>query len=94
MKKYNLDLGVEEYFEFSIKGHNYKFKHLTTDELKELSSMEKDDSDKATEYMYSFIESVDDAPDFKEVAKTLSVPYLLAFRKMIKTEFGIDESKS
>jgi hypothetical protein len=85
---HNLDESVQEYFEFIVKGHNYRFRHMNTEEMEAWKDVESDDV-KAKEYLYSFISKVNaDSPEFSEVAKTMITPHWLAFKKMVQVEFG------
>lgn len=89
-KMHNLDESIQEYFEFTIFGKKYKFKHLTTEEMMSMKDVEKEEDPKALEkFLLSFIEKVDeDAPDFEDVQKKMIVPHWIKFRNMIKDEFG------
>lgn len=88
---HNLDEGIEEYFEFVIFGHNYKFRYMNTNEIQELDKL-KENPKKLEEYFYNFIEPADDkAPDFKEIQKKMTIPHLLRFNKMVKAEFSGNE---
>jgi hypothetical protein len=90
---HKLDDGVQEYFEFEIKGHRYQFRHMTLDELKHLQEIEKKDEE-SREYLYSFITSVDEkSPAFPEIAKTLLTPHWIKFRKMVESEFSGNASR-
>ena len=85
---HNLDIDVAEYFEFIIKGHSYRFRHLNTEEVESMKSFESDE-EKTKDYLFNFISKVnDDAPDFKEVAKKMITPQWVKFREMIKAEFS------
>lgn len=87
---HNLD-SVSESFEFVLKGHTYKFRHLTTEEIQELGKLK--DEAKLTEYLYQFITpSSENAPEFSELAKNMIAPQWSMFRKMIQSEMGIDAS--
>lgn len=87
-KIHNLDEQVQEYFEFIVKGHKYKFRHMTTEEIEELRKIE-DNEEKSKEFLYSFITKEEEtAPEFPEVAKDMITPHWIRFREMIKTEFG------
>ena len=85
---YNLDESVQEYFEFKLKGHNYRFNHMNTEEVEELRKVETDD-DKSREFMFKFISKVDEkSPEFSELSKKMIAPHWVNFKKMILTEFG------
>jgi hypothetical protein len=88
---HNLDENVTEYFEFVVLGHKYKFKHLTTEELEELTRIDKDPQNdtKLKDFLYKFISKTEDtSPEFSEVAKKMLVPHWTKFKEMIKAEFG------
>lgn len=85
---YNLDDSIQEYFTFTIGGHNYRFRHMNTEEVETLKGLEGDE-DKSRAFLYDFISTEDEkAPAFPEVAKTMIVPHWIKFRKMLQTEFG------
>lgn len=85
---YNLD-EVDEYFKFQAGGNVYKFKHLSSDELKEFKDL-GNDQDKLTEFLLRFITAEDPAaPEFKIVMETFNVPQIRKFQEMMTTEFGI-----
>lgn len=85
-RKYNLDENVAEYFDFVVEGHEYRFRHLTTEELDGFRKV-SDDEQKGMEYLYQFISKThDDSPDFTETAKKMIAPKWVKFRKMILTE--------
>ena len=84
----NLDDGIVEHFDFIIKGHTYRFRQPNTDELEELRTL-KDDSEKGKEVLYKFISKISEgAPDFKKIAKKMTVPYWHRFNKMISEEMS------
>lgn len=88
---HNLDDSISEYFEFVFKGHRYKFRHLTTEEVDEMAKIEtSENSDKKLrEYLYTFVSKTDDSsPEFSESAKDMILPQWSKFRDMLKTEFG------
>lgn len=86
-KIHNLD-EIAEYFEFQLKGHQYRFRHLTTDEIEALQKMGSDDA-KSREYLYTFITPINkESPAFKKIAKTMITPHWVKFREMIRAEFG------
>ncbi len=102
-KIHNLDEGVEEYFEFTVRGHNYRFKQLNMDELEEVRiaslPVAEDMDDKAKkakekeskESLFKFITPVGDAPKFEEVSKKMTVPHWNRFNKMVAIEMGLDD---
>lgn len=84
---YNIDAD-QEYFEFTLKGHVYRFRHMNTSEMAEITTF-KDDNEKSLEYLFSFITTEDpEAPDFKEATKTFIAPQWKKFREMLEAEFG------
>lgn len=88
---YNLDEGIQEYFEFTVKGHSYKFRFLTTEEAEKIKEL-KDDEKGIVEYLYKFIDPVsENAPPFVEIAKKMTIPHMIAFNKMVMTEFGLPQ---
>lgn len=90
-KIHNLDESVSEYFDFIVKGHTYRFRHLNTEEFKELMLLEdKEDSEvQTTEFLKQFITPVSEAaPSFEEIYKKMTIPHLRRFTQMIKEEFG------
>lgn len=83
---HNLSEGVQESFEFSIKGHEYSFRHLTTEQVEEMQKMQ---GDELMKFMFQFITKKNDAsPDFTVIAKQMIVPEWANFTKMVKAEFG------
>lgn len=86
---HNLDEGVQEYFEFILKGHKYRFAHLNTEQLEELQKISDSDEDKQKDFFYKFITKVDDSsPDFADISKQMIAPHWIRFRKMVETEFS------
>jgi len=87
-KIHNLDEQVEEHFEFIVKGHRYRFRHMNTEELEHLKEIE-DDDEKTKKYFYSFISAIDKkSPNWESISKKMIVPQLRKFTEMIKVEFG------
>lgn len=87
---YNLDESLAESFSFTIKGHEYNFRHLNTEEMDELAKLEGQ-SEKLKEFIIQFISKVDDkSPDFSEILKTMITPQWRNFRKMMKVEFSTE----
>lgn len=85
---HNLDDSLVEYFDFTVKGHTYRFRHLNTEEMEKLRSF-KDNDAEAQKYLYSFITKINEEdPEFPEIAKQMITPQWVKFRKMIETEFG------
>ncbi len=102
-KIHNLDDGVQEYFEFIVKGHTYQFRQPNTEELDEIrvatSPITEDMDEKAVEAkseesreaLFKFITPVGEAPEFKETVKQMTVPHWNRFNKMVAVEMGLDE---
>lgn len=85
---HNLDEGVLESFNFIVKGHEYKFRHLNTDEMEEARKIGEDE-EKAKNYLYQFISPVKpESPKFEEVAKQMITSQWKNFRAMLKSEIG------
>jgi hypothetical protein len=85
---HNLDDGVQEYFEFILKGHTYRFRHLNTEEIEHLRKIDGDDK-KVKEYLFQFITKVkEDAPEFPVVSQQMLTPHWIKFKKMIQAEMG------
>ncbi len=101
-KIHNLDDGVQEYFEFIVKGHTYRFKQPNTEELDDMRTattpgdVELDDKAReaeekeSKEALFQFITSVGEAPEFKEISKKMTVPHWNRFNKMVAVEMGLD----
>lgn len=87
-KMHNLDDGVNEYFDFTVKGHTFRFRHMTMDEIEKMKEFENDEK-KSREYLFGFISKVDEtSPEFVEVSKQMTAPHWIRFREMIKAEFS------
>lgn len=85
--KYNLDDDVKESFHFTIKGHEYEFRQLTTEELDAFQNI-KNDKD-IREYLYQFITPVlKESPEFKEITKQMLTPHWRNFLNMVKAEMS------
>ncbi len=83
-----LDQDIAEYFTFSIRGHEYRFRYLTMPEIEKMKELEDDDA-KSRAFLFSFISKVkEDSPDFEEIQKTMLAPHWLRFHAMIKAEFS------
>jgi hypothetical protein len=85
---HNLDEGIQEHFEFTVKGHKYKFRHLNTEEMEQIAKLDTD-NEKAKQYLYTFITKVDEGPEFSDVSKQMIAPQWRKFHDMIKAEMGI-----
>lgn len=84
---YNID-AEQEYFEFSVYKHTYKFQHLNSEELAELTTI-KDDNIKSMDFLNKFITPVSEgAPAFNEIAKKFIAPNWKKFREMLEAEMG------
>ena len=102
-KIHNLDEGVEEYFQFTVKGHTYKFKQPNTEELDEIrlatipitEDMDEKEAEakskESRESLFKFITPEGEAPEFKEVSKKMTVPHWNRFNKMVSVEMGLDD---
>lgn len=85
---HNLDEGVSETFNFVVKGHEYTFRHLNTEEMEEARKIATDE-EKAKAFLYQFISKVKpESPDFSEVAKGMITSQWKNFRAMLKVEIG------
>lgn len=83
---HNLD-DVQQYFEFVVNSHKYRFRYMTVEEAETMQNMSNDEA-KLRDFLYSFISKVDEAsPNFEDVAKKMITPQWIRFRKMIETEF-------
>lgn len=87
---HDLDIDIQEYFEFQVRGFKYKFRQPTTEEMQLFAKLDstEDESAKGFVFLYQFITPIDDAPAFEEVAKTMLLPHWRKFREMIETELG------
>lgn len=87
-KMHNLDQDVNEYFEFTVKGHLYRFRHLTMSEIEKMKEFENDET-KSRQYLFTFISKVNEtSPDFEEVSRQMIAPHWLRFKEMITAEFS------
>lgn len=86
---HNLDESVQEYFEFSVGGHTYRFRQLNTEDSYRYNDMKETAKREDLEaFLYSFITPVGkDSPPFPEVAKKMILPQWRNFNKMIEAEF-------
>lgn len=92
-KTYNLDEDVRESFRFVLKGHEYDFKQLTTEELDAFQKFvqEKKNDSELREYFYQFITPVSkESPSFQDISKQMLTPHWKNFITMVKTEMGIE----
>lgn len=102
-KNYNLD-DVQEYFPFKLKGFQYRFRHLNSEEAAQLQTISTEinkipkptpeqraeHAKKVEDYLFSFISKVDEAaPDFLVIKEQMIVPQWKKFREMLETEFGV-----
>lgn len=102
MSSYNLTDNVNEDFQFSIAGTEYKMRYPLVEELEALQTMSEEnqklekegkevDNKKLETYMYTFISPViADSPSVEEILKKQNVKVLQNFNTMFKTEFGIN----
>lgn len=85
---HNLDSEVNEYFDFTVKGHTYRFRHMTMSEIEKMKEFENDEV-KSRKYLFKFISKVNESsPSFEEVSKQMIAPHWIKFRDMIKAEFS------
>ena len=90
MTIHNLDEGIQEYFEFIVKGHTYRFRQLNTEEIEDIAKVDFEKED-ARKYLYRFISKVDPkSPDFEAIANKMIAPQWVKFQEMIKVEMGLD----
>ncbi len=89
-KIHNLDESVQEYFDFIVKGHTYRFRHMNTVEAEEMKKIEaKGDEKKQTKYLYKFITPIEEkSPSFEEISKQMIAPQWIKFRKMVTEEYA------
>lgn len=88
-KKYDLDEDVRESFHFTLKGYEYEFRQMTTEEIDEFSNT-KDDKE-IRKFLYSFITPVKtDSPTFEVLSKQMIAPHWKNFVHMIKVEMAGD----
>lgn len=86
---HNLDESVQEYFEFTLFGKRYKFRHLNTSEAEELQKKTGSDTESFKIFLTQFVSKVDqDAPEFSDVVGKMITPHWRNFNKMIKEEFA------
>lgn len=84
---YNLDEG-SEYFTFTVKGHNYKFRYPTLEEADKFKEVAEDD-EKARELIFKYVEPVDEkTPPIKDIFMKLNIKESQRFLQMITTEFN------
>jgi len=85
-KIHNLDEAVVEFFDFIIKGHTYRFRHMNTEEMTEMKTLVGDE-EKTKDYLFKFISKIDDSsPEFTEIAKKMLSPHWNKFAEMLKSE--------
>lgn len=85
-KVYNLDEGVNEYFEFSVRGHVYKFRYMTVEEIEKMQTLTNNND--IMDYVFTFISKVDEkSPEFATIAKKFTPPQLKNFKDMIVAQF-------
>lgn len=79
----NLDDNVSEYIEFTLKGHKYKFRQLTTEEIDAFQNVKGSDKE-SREYLYQFVSPVDEGtPPFEELAPKMLLQHWKNFLKMV-----------
>ena len=90
-KVYDLDKDVSESFRFTLKGHEYIFKQMTTEEIDEFQQKKGDKE--IREYLYTFITPAKDgSPKFDEMAKQMTAPHWTNFLHMVQVEMTGNES--
>lgn len=84
-KKYNLDEDVRESFRFSVKGHEYDFRQMTTEEIDNFQKLKGERE--IREYLYTFVTPVNkESPAFTDLSKKMIAPHWRNFIKMVKVE--------
>lgn len=84
---HNLDESIKESFDFILKGHQYRFRQMTMEELEQFSKLEGNEQE-AKQFLYNFVTKVDQSsPDFSEIATQMYIPQWKRFTEMLKTEF-------
>lgn len=92
-KIHNLDNEVRETFKFTIKGHTYEFRQMTTEEIDNFQNIKTDKE--IREYLYSFITKIDpEGPEFTEIAKQMIAPHWRNFMNMVIAEMGGKDGSS
>lgn len=92
-KVYNLDENVRESFPFTIKGHQYNFRQMNTEEIEVFQKMleEKKGDKDLKDFFYNFITPVGkETPDFQVLSRQFIAPHWKNFINMVKTELGIE----
>lgn len=84
-KIHNLDDDVRESFRFQIKGYEYMFRQMNTEEIDEFRQIKEDKE--IREYLYQFIDKTkEDEPEFREIAKKMIAPNWTKFMAMVVFE--------
>lgn len=87
-KDFNLDEGVEEFFNFTVLGNTYKFKYPNSEELEELSKIAKTDLEKFSKSLLEFINPIGESKPFQEIQNKMLPPHVAKFNKMVMEEIG------
>jgi hypothetical protein len=87
-QSFNLDDNVQEFTEFTLLGHKYKFRQFNSDEAKEMSSVDKS---QFNTWVSQFITPIDGAPTFETIAGKMLIKHWDNFNKMIYAIMGLDE---
>lgn len=87
---HNLDVDIQEYFEFQLKGYTYHFRQPTTEEVQLFAKVDTQDTEKSNAFLFQFITPVNDAPPFEEISKQMLIPHWRKFREMIEQELGVN----
>lgn len=86
-KAYNLDEDVKESFRFILKGYEYDFRQMTTEEIDKFQTLKEEKEQR--EFLFSFITPVDEkSPTFEEVSKRMYAKNWRNFLTMVTTEMG------
>lgn len=92
MKPYNLNDNVNESFEFIIGEHHYTMRYPLLGEIEDeqakIAKLEEEGRAEAiTNWMYSYIKPVGEAPDVKEALKSQNIKVVARFNEMLSEEF-------
>lgn len=86
---YDLDENVKETFKFTLKGVQYEFRQMTTEEIDKFSKI-KDDIE-IRQHLFEFVTPVDpESESFEQASKKMTAPHWKNFVKMIRTEMGAE----
>lgn len=86
---FDLDKDVREFVEFTLKGKKYRLQELTTEQVEELSKKSSEPDVNVYQLWSPYITKVDeDAPEFSEVSRKMTMGNWANFNKMIKSMMG------